>query len=101
MVSLLAEVGNAATILLQADFQRKKAKTLVNSLTQFLVVCRVAALVTATPWAGHRPFRQGGRDMHTKIQIPLTTAYQGGVQAISLEVPVRPQKDTLRCIPSI
>ena len=35
----------------------------------------------------HRPYRQAGRDLNTKIEIPITTAYNGGVQSISLQVP--------------
>lgn len=34
-----------------------------------------------------QPFRQAGRDLHTKVQIPLKTAYAGGVQTLSLQVP--------------
>lgn len=34
-----------------------------------------------------QPFRQNGRDLHTKIQIPIKTAYEGGVQTITLQVP--------------
>ena len=36
-----------------------------------------------------RQFRQPGRDMHTKINIALRMAYEGGTQSISLQVPAR------------
>jgi curved DNA-binding protein len=35
----------------------------------------------------HRHFRSKGQDLNAKIQIPLVTAYTGGVQSVQLQIP--------------
>lgn len=36
---------------------------------------------------GHRGFQAKGKDYHAKIQIPLSMAYHGGVQTLTLQMP--------------